>query len=133
MSTVPWKTSIVRFPSPRRRANTLTAAPVGLLAACISDNGRSVADPELTLDVTDAAGHVTNYRLLQDSIPALEITVPARSRAWDGSVDALRQQIVKAGGHVLIGLKPESASRTLETGVIPAISRSTFKTLSPSS
>jgi subtilisin family serine protease len=70
------------------------------------------------------SGAIDRFPELVDSLP--DVRLPAVDHAAAEPTDAeLVEAVARAGGNVMIGLKPAAARRTRETGVVPGISRAT--------
>ena len=69
-------------------------------------------------------GKLPQFPEMRDQIPSVEIDLPP-ARAFDADDDALIDAIAATDGKVLIGFKPTGAVRSIHTGIVPGIDKST--------
>jgi subtilisin len=96
------------------------------LAACVDRGPTKPArfSPSEAL-LQSQAQVLPQFPEMPDSLPETRIAAADRQTSPELSDTALMDAISRSGGKVMIGLKPTSAGRTRETGVIPGISRAT--------
>ncbi len=97
---------------------TLTFA---VIASCSNqEEAQRITQPHLEI-----VSVLDSFPEMRDSLPEVRVASAEFPLPPEISDGALVEAVTRAEGKVMIGLKPDAAARTRETGVVPGVSRTT--------
>lgn len=99
-----------------------------LISACSEQDDKRITDPLQAISGYSnsmADRQLDPFPEMLEFVPAVRISTPADPLPSQLSDAELVDEVTRANGRVIIGIKPGAAPRSRETGVIPAIDRAT--------
>lgn len=108
------------------RGRWLWASSFLLLGACTDHTAPAEIEQRPSLAMA-FQGLGADWRPARDSIGPRQLEFPPENISFGAEVSNLRRRVAATGGRVVIGLKPPSAARTKETGVVPGIARGSWE------